>query len=135
MKSCLVVEDSAVVRQLAVRIITELGLSAREAENAADAVEMCRMDAPDAVLLDWDLPSMGALDFLRGVGALPPDNRPVIILCATENDPQQFLLAKAAGAAFHMLKPYDKGAITERLTEAGIIDRVDALLGRAASNG
>ena len=51
------------------------------------------------VLLDWDLPSMGALDFLRGVGNMPEEEKPAIILCATENDPQQFTLAKAAGAA------------------------------------
>lgn len=120
MKSCLIVEDSPVVRQVAARIISDLGLAAREAENAAEAVEQCRAEKPDAVLLDWDLPSMGALDFLRSIGAFPPEERPVIILCATENDPQQFVLAKAAGAAHHLLKPFDKASIADKLAEIGL---------------
>lgn len=135
MKSCLIVEDSAVVREIAVRIVKELGLDTRESEDAGSAVDACRAEKPDVVLLDWDLPSMGALDFLRGVGGIDADMRPPIVLCATENDHQQFTLAKAAGASWHILKPFDKPAIAAIFAEIGIIDRMDTLLGRGASNG
>ncbi|HXI87999.1 MAG TPA: response regulator [Parvularculaceae bacterium] len=133
MKSCLVVEDSSLVRQVAVRIVADLGIKTCEAGSAPEAIEICRAEKPDAVLLDWDLPSMGALDFLRGVGALAPESRPAIILCATENDPQQFVLAKAAGAAHHMLKPFDRAAMIEKFAEIGLIDRGDPILGRTGS--
>ena len=69
---------------------------------------------------------MGALDFLRGAAELEADMRRVIILCATENDPQQFTLAKAAGASHHILKPYDRRSIEETLSELGLIDSVVA---------
>ena len=132
MKTCLIVEDSAIVREVAVRIISDLGLDAREADNAADAVEACSADKPDVVLLDWDLPSMGALDFLRNIGSFAPDERPLIVLCATENDPQQFVLAKAAGAAHHILKPFDKDALAAKLAEIGFIEGGDSI-GQAAN--
>ncbi len=122
MKTCLIVDDSPVIREIAARIVTDLGLTPWEAANAADAVDQCRREKPDAVLLDWDLPSMGALDFLRGVGGLEPEKRPVIVLCATENDPQQFTLARAAGAPYHILKPFDKSTIAEKFVEIGIVD-------------
>lgn len=121
-KTCLVVDDSEVIREIAARIISDLGLEAPQVENAAMAIAHCQAEKPDAVFLDWDLPSMGALDFLRGAAELPEDERPVIILSATENDPQQFTLAKAAGAAHYVLKPFDKFAIASKLREAGLIE-------------
>ncbi len=122
MKTCLIVEDSNVIREIALRILTDLGISASESETAAEALEKCREAKPDVVLLDWDLPSLGALDMLRGVADLPVEQRPTIILCATENDPQQFTLAKAAGAAHYLLKPFDRLSIELKLAEIGLIE-------------
>lgn len=121
-KTCLVVDDSDIIREIAARIAADLGLATEQAENATDAVALCQDKTIDVVLLDWDLPSMGALDFLRGAAELPEDGKPKVILCATENDPQQFTLAKAAGAAHYVLKPFDRNAIEIAFVEAGIID-------------
>lgn len=120
-KTCLVIDDSEVIREIAIRIIENLGLKAEGVANAPLAMEYCKEECPAAVFLDWDLPSMGALDFLRAAAEFE-GARPEIILCATENDPQQFTLAKAAGAAHHILKPFDKGAIAAKLAEVGLIE-------------
>lgn len=132
-KTCLVVDDSEVIREIAVRIMADLGVDADEAENAATAVEYCREKKPGVVLLDWDLPAMGALDFLRGAGELPAGEKPEIILCATENDLQQFTLAKAAGAAHYILKPFDKRTVATKLQEIGLLDG-EGKVTRAAAN-
>lgn len=121
-KTCLIVDDSEIIREIADRIIADLGLGTAQARNAAAAVGYCRDHKPAGVLLDWDLPSMGALDFLKGASELPEEDRPAIILCATENDPQQFTLARAAGAAFHVLKPFDKNSLKRALIEAGLVE-------------
>lgn len=122
MKTCLIIEDSEIIREIAARILADLSVEAREASGAAEALESCRTAKADVVLLDWDLPSLGALDFLRGAAELPQEMRPVIVLCATENDPQQFTLAKAAGAAHHLLKPFDRQSIEAKLAEIGIVE-------------
>ena len=134
MTACLVVEDSETIREITVRIVRDLGLAAHEAENAFEAVECCRGSDLDIVLLDWDLPSLGALDFLRGAANLDEDRRPTIILCATENDPQQFALAKAAGAAHHLLKPYDRMSLAQVLIQAGFGDALDPQIVENAKN-
>ena len=72
-KICLVIDDSPVIREIAIRILNGLGIEAPEAENAASAIEACQNKPIGAVLLDWDLPSMGALDFLRGVSEMPAE--------------------------------------------------------------
>lgn len=122
MKTCLVLEDSELIREIASRILKELSVTPAEAESAAKGLDQCRASKIDAVMLDWDLPAMGALDFLRGAAELPAEQKPVIILCATENDPQQFTLAKAAGAAHYLLKPFDKDSVAAKLAEIGLIE-------------
>lgn len=121
-KRCLIVDDSEVIREIAARIVADLGFESAQAENAALAIDFCKEKKTDVVLLDWDLPSMGALDFLRGAAELAAGEKPEIILCATENDPQQFTLAKAAGAAHHVLKPFDKALLEAKFCEIGLLE-------------
>lgn len=138
MKTCLVLEDSDLIREIASRILKELSVAPLEAESAAKGLDQCRATRIDAVMLDWDLPAMGALDFLRGAAGLEPEQKPVIILCATENDPQQFTLAKAAGAAHYLLKPFDKTSVAAKLAEIGLIEGASVTAApppTAAANG
>ena len=118
MATCLVIDDSESMREVASEILSGLGHDVREAADAAAGIAACEGGTRvEAVLLDWDLPGLGALDFLRGAAALDP--RPTIILCATENDARQFGLARAVGAGFHVLKPYDRTSIAEVMADAG----------------
>lgn len=126
MSICLIVEDSGVIREIAARIARDMGYDVIESESAAEGVDRCRAARPDVVLLDWDLPSLGALDFLRGVGELAAEMRPPIVLCATENDPQQFMLAKAAGAGRHILKPFTRPELEAAFAEIGVAKPQDA---------
>ncbi len=121
--TCLIIDDSDVIREIAARIVTDLGLAAAQSASAAAGIDFCADSPTSIVLLDWDLPSMTALDFLRGAAELPEEKRPLIVICATENDPQQFTLAKAAGAAHHLLKPFDRAAIETVFAEAGVLEK------------
>jgi len=127
MTKCLIVDDSEVVCEIGKRIVEAIGLEVRHAANASEAVSILEQWQADVVLLDWDLPSMGALDFLRGAGELDEADRPEIILCATENDPQQFTLAKSAGARHHILKPYTQEIVANKLAELGFCERPDQI--------
>ena len=121
-KTCLVIEDSSVIRGIVTDIAAELGLRTLECENASEGIELLASETIDAVLLDWDLQRLGALDFLQGMARLPDEKHVAVILCATENNPEQFSLARAAGAAHHILKPFDLGSLAEKFAEAGVIE-------------
>ena len=118
MALCLIVDDSESMREIAAEHVAALGHEVREADGAEAAIAALAQASPpvDLVLLDWDLPSLGALDVPRAASARTP--RPAIILCATENDTRQFDLARAAGAAHHLLKPYDADSIRAAVTQA-----------------
>ncbi|MFN3314257.1 MAG: response regulator, partial [Hyphomonas sp.] len=67
MRTCLIVDDSRVVRKVASRIVRDLGFSVTEAGDGAEALRMCREAMPDAILLDWNMPTMNGIDFLRAL--------------------------------------------------------------------
>ena len=73
MKTCLVVDDSGVVRKIARRILEGMEFTVVEAEDGAVALEACKQAMPDAVLLDWNMPVMDGFEFLVSKGrALMP---------------------------------------------------------------
>jgi two-component system chemotaxis response regulator CheY len=65
MKTCLVVDDSSVVRKIARRILEGLEFQVTEAEDGSKALEICQRQLPDAVLLDWNMPVMDGFDFMK----------------------------------------------------------------------
>ncbi len=120
MKTCLVVDDSRVIRKIAGRILEELGYEVAEAGDGAEALAWCRGGMPDAVLLDWNMPVMNGLDFLRRLRDQPGGSTPVVVLCTVHNDPGQIEAALAAGADEYIMKPFDGDIIAAKFAEAGL---------------
>ena len=69
MKTCLVVDDSSVIRKVAKRILEGMEFQILEAEDGQQALEACQRTLPDAILLDWNMPKMDGYDFLESASA------------------------------------------------------------------
>eukprot|EP01035_Chromulina_nebulosa_P032812 gene32812-43859_t len=108
MKSCLIVDDSSVVRKVARRILEDIDYIVDEAEDGQEAFDKCRQEMPDAILLDWQMPVMGGLEFLKLLRAYVGGGAPYVVFCVTENDIGQIALAMKAGASDYMMKPFDR---------------------------
>ncbi|HEY2007915.1 MAG TPA: response regulator [Rhizomicrobium sp.] len=120
MKHCLVVDDSRVIRAVARRILEELRYSVAEAADGMEALRACHEKMPDLIFLDWNLPSMKGLDFIRSVRGQPDGGHPVILFCMTESDPGEIASAMAAGANEYVLKPFDGSAVRAKLADIGV---------------
>jgi two-component system chemotaxis response regulator CheY len=120
MKNCLVVDDSRVIRTVARRILEELRYSVEEAEDGMEALRVCREKMPDLIFLDWNLPSMKGLDFVKSVRGQPDGGHPVILFCTTESDPADIATAMAAGANDYVMKPFDGSAVRAKLADIGV---------------
>ncbi len=123
MKTCLVVDDSRVIRKVACAILRELSFQTEEAENGAAALSACRRLMPDVILLDWQMPSMTGVEFLRALRSETHGNHPIVVLCTTENDASNISEAVNAGADEYLMKPYDKGLLEAKLAEVGLVQR------------
>jgi two-component system, chemotaxis family, chemotaxis protein CheY len=121
MKSCLVVDDSSVIRKVARRILEGLDFKIVEAEDGEQALDVCRSQMPDAVLLDWNMPKMDGYEFLRVLRRLPDGDRPKVVFCTTENDVAHIARALHAGANEYIMKPFDKDIVTAKFQEVGLI--------------
>ena len=121
MKNCLIVDDSRVIRKIARKILEELKFGVEEAEEGPGALDMCRRKMPDAILLDWHLPTMTGLEFLRALRREPSGDKPVVVFCTSENDIAHITEAIGAGANEYILKPFDRDLVAAKFTEAGLM--------------
>ena len=99
LKTCLVVDDSRVVRKVSRRILEEIGFDVAEAADGVEALAWCRASMPSAILLDWNMPVMDGLEFLIQLRGEPGGDKPVVVFCTVENDPDHIARALSAGAA------------------------------------
>jgi two-component system chemotaxis response regulator CheY len=120
---CLVVDDSRVVRKAARRILEGFGFAVREAEDGEKALIACRDALPDLVLLDWNMPVLDGIGFLRAARAEHGRDRPLVMLCTTENTAERILEALEAGAQEYVMKPYDAEILGGKLAQLGLVDR------------
>jgi two-component system chemotaxis response regulator CheY len=121
MKSCLVVDDSSVIRKVARRIIEGFEFEITEAEDGEQALKACRTKMPDAVLLDWDMPNMNGYEFLRLLRKLPGGDQPKVVFCTTENDVAHIARALHAGANEYIMKPFDREIVEAKFQEVGLL--------------
>ena len=121
MKTCLVVDDSSVVRKIARRILEEMQFEIIEAEDGEQALEVGKRALPDAVLLDWNMPIMDGYEFLGNLRRMPGGDTPKVVFCTTENDVAHIARALHAGANEYIMKPFDKEIVTAKFQEVGLI--------------
>jgi two-component system chemotaxis response regulator CheY len=121
MKSCLIVDDSRVVRMVARKILQDLEFECLEAEDGAVALAACQKAMPDAILLDWNMPVMNGIEFLRALRQEPGGNGPKVVFCTTENDISHIQEAMSAGADEYIMKPFDSEIIQSKFTQVGLL--------------
>ena len=120
MKSCLVVDDSRVIRLVARRILESLNFAVEEAADGRQAMAACQKRMPDVILLDWNMPEMNGIDFLKELRKSDAGKAPVVVFCTTETDMAHIQEAISAGANEYIMKPFDGDIIASKLVEAGL---------------
>ncbi len=121
MKSCLVVDDSKVIRMVARRILEDLSFDVSEAVDGKDALDSCTSVMPDVILLDWNMPVMSGIEFLRALRQTSGGDEPVVVFCTTENDLDHIRTAMEAGANEYIMKPFDSDILEAKFSQVGII--------------
>ncbi|HEY0281663.1 MAG TPA: response regulator [Rhizomicrobium sp.] len=121
MKTCLVVDDSRVIRKVACRILAALSFETEEAADGASALTVCRRKMPDAILLDWQMPNMSGIEFLRTLRSERDGANPVVVFCTTENDVACIAEALNAGADEYIVKPFDRSIVEAKFAEVGLV--------------
>lgn len=109
------------VRKLARRILEDHGFSVLEAEDGIMALETCRRSTPACVLLDWNMPLMNGIDFLKALRREFGPGHPPVLFCTTENEISFIEQAIANGAQELIMKPFDEEILLGKLAQAGLL--------------
>jgi two-component system chemotaxis response regulator CheY len=120
-KHCLVVDDSRVIRKVACKILETMNFAANEAEDGLDALDHCRTEMPDVILLDENMPNMNGLEFLRVLRSQREGTTPIVLLCTMENNAEHIREAMRAGANEYVMKPFDRATLHDSLARLGAV--------------
>jgi len=121
LKTCLVVDDSRVIRKVSRRILEDLGFEVAEAGDGVEAMAWCTAVMPDAILLDWRMPAMDGLEFVKRLRAEAGGDGPKVVFCSVENEIESIREALDAGADEYIMKPFDGGIVAGKLGHLGLL--------------
>ena len=114
----LVVDDSSIIRRVVDQILEVLGHEAVPAADGADALETLRStQGIELILLDWNMPEMSGIDFLRTIKADPELKEIPVIMLTTESERRKMIEAIEAGAKHYLTKPFQPETLATKILQ------------------
>ena len=118
----LVVDDSRAMRAILTRLLSGLGFDVAQAGHGEEALsELDAGTKPDVILVDWNMPVMDGLTFIRAVRERHDMRDVSLMMVTTESEQAQIVRALAAGAHEYVIKPFTDEAIAEKLALLGLV--------------
>ena len=118
----LVVDDSRAMRSILARLMTGLGFEVSQAGDGAEALSVLDDGLrPDVVLVDWNMPVMDGLTFIKTVRSRDDLRDISLMMVTTESEQAQIVRALAAGAHEYVIKPFSDEVIAEKLALLGLV--------------
>jgi two-component system, chemotaxis family, chemotaxis protein CheY len=118
----LIVDDSRFVRGYLRGLLEKRGIECTEAADGKAGIDRLHSEQPfDFALVDWNMPVMGGLEMLQTLRAEGYDSLKVMMV-TTEADNDFILRALDAGADEYLMKPFDSGALVEKMALLGLVE-------------
>ena len=120
-KRALVVDDSRTIRKVISRIFGDLGFTVEQAENGKQALDIVVSEPEfDVVLVDWNMPVMDGLEFVKHVRGRPESQSTPILMVTTESETDRMVTALEAGVNEYLMKPFTRDALKDKLEMIGV---------------
>lgn len=112
----LLVDDSKTMRNIQKSVLGQLGYTEiEEACDGQDALSKVKAFDPDLMLVDWNMPNMDGLSFVKAYRQT--DKTTPIIMVTTEAEKSRVIEAIKAGVNNYVVKPFTPDALSQRITE------------------
>jgi two-component system chemotaxis response regulator CheY len=121
-RRALLIDDSRAMRMLLGNQVRTLGFEVTEAGDGSQALAVLCADADfELVLVDWNMPVMNGLEFIRAVRAHSRYCHLCIVVITSETEVSQMVTALTAGANEYLMKPFSRDALGSKLELLGIL--------------
>ncbi len=112
----LVIDDSRAVRSIIREILKGFGFDVVEAADGRQALDRLReVGRVDLALVDWNMPEMNGLEFVRAVRAQSIYDDMPMMMVTTESDMTNMILALESGANEYVMKPFTRDVLREKI--------------------
>lgn len=116
--SCLVVEDSPMMRQLLVFALARVRcIHVTEAEDGVDALRKLASQKFDLILTDINMPVMDGLKLVKRIRADAEHANTPIVVITTEGSSEDRQRAMALGANAYITKPIQAPQVIQKVKE------------------
>ena len=124
MSKAMVIDDSKAIRMILTRTLSKLGYEVCAAENGKQAMAILNQQAPKLTffLVDWNMPEMNGLEFVRQVRRTPAYADVPLMMVTTETEVDQMVTALEAGANEYVMKPFTDDIIADKLRLLGVLE-------------
>ncbi|HEX2955962.1 MAG TPA: response regulator [Chitinispirillaceae bacterium] len=114
----LVIDDSNSLRFMMVKLLKDIGYkNLTVLGSAEEALPMIDKEEYDLILLDWNLPVISGLDFLKRIRANPKTEKIAVIMVTTVHEKANILQALKIGVQGYILKPVERSKLEEKLKQ------------------
>jgi two-component system chemotaxis response regulator CheY len=117
----LIVEDSGTIRLILSAYLKKFGFDVTVAVNGRDGLDQLRgMEKADVVLVDWNMPEMDGISFVRAVRADGGYDALPLMMVTTNSELANVSEALEAGANEYLMKPFTGDMVREKLELLGL---------------
>jgi two-component system, chemotaxis family, chemotaxis protein CheY len=120
----MVIDDSRAMRMILSRNLERFGYEVAQATNGKDALAQIHQEDSriGLFLVDWNMPEMNGLDFVKSLRSEPRFQSVPVMMVTTETEADQIAAALAAGANEYVIKPFTEDTIEEKLRQLGLLE-------------
>lgn len=117
----LIIDDSRAMRRILRKIVEPLGFRIAEAGHGNDGLQrLSEQPNTELVLVDWNMPEMNGLDFVKVVRANPDYEQVKLVMVTTESEPARMVRALQAGVDEFVMKPFTSDILLGKLLLIGV---------------
>lgn len=111
----MIVDDANSIVMVVTQMLTEAGHESIRAKDGQHALELLQQEENvDLILLDWNMPNMSGIEFLKHNFDNNITNAPIVMM-TTENKPDKIREALQYGASEYIMKPFTKDILLSKI--------------------
>ena len=114
----LIVDDSSAMRKIMGRILEKAGFEIDLATDGRNALSvLSEIPMPQVALVDWNMPEMSGIEFLRTIKADPDLKEVPVIMLTTESERRKMIEATESGAQHYLTKPFQPETLATKILQ------------------
>lgn len=119
----LIIDDSSTMRRLLAIIASDLGVESEQAPDGQAALDCVERNPNfDVALVDWDMPYMDGLEFVRRVRQRPALASMKLLMVTSHTSGRDVRTALEVGADDFLMKPLDAAMVASKLQLLGLLE-------------